>query len=166
MTPTQCWPDTGEADILEMINGDGFAHGTYHWTAGYPARRCAYPAGHESFTAQLAIPDWDTTFHEYAIERGPTYIAYVYDGVVIVNQTGTAAGPPPANASAAAAAGNDAGAPVPSPAPPGKPLYWDVPFYVILNTAIGGPWPGNATDETAFPVEHVIDYVRVVARTG
>ena len=29
-----CWPDHGELDILEMINGDGVAHGSYHWATG------------------------------------------------------------------------------------------------------------------------------------
>ena len=35
-----CWPDLGEMDILEMINGDGRAHATYHWNANYPAKNC------------------------------------------------------------------------------------------------------------------------------
>ena len=35
-----CWPDLGEMDILEMINGDGRAHATYHWDANYPAKNC------------------------------------------------------------------------------------------------------------------------------
>ena len=33
-----CWPDHGEQDIMEMINGDGFSHGTYHWNGGYPGK--------------------------------------------------------------------------------------------------------------------------------
>lgn len=28
-----CWPGNGEVDILEMIDGDGIARQTYHWTA-------------------------------------------------------------------------------------------------------------------------------------
>ena len=36
-----CWPDVGEMDILEMINGDGRVHATYHWEANYPAKNCS-----------------------------------------------------------------------------------------------------------------------------
>ena len=25
-----CWPSKGEIDIMEMVNGDGVTHGTYH----------------------------------------------------------------------------------------------------------------------------------------
>jgi beta-glucanase (GH16 family) len=35
------------------------------------------------------------------------------------------------------------------------------PHYLILNTAVGGKWPGNPDDTTAFPQFHDIDYVRV-----
>ncbi|MCM8814231.1 MAG: family 16 glycosylhydrolase [Candidatus Omnitrophica bacterium] len=38
------------------------------------------------------------------------------------------------------------------------------PFYLILNTAVGGNWPGNPTPRTVFPQYHEIDYVRVYAR--
>ena len=27
----KCWPSNGEIDIMEMIDGDGTTHGTYHW---------------------------------------------------------------------------------------------------------------------------------------
>lgn len=37
----------------------------------------------------------------------------------------------------------------------------DIPFYIILNTAVGGIWPGNPDATTQFPQYHVIDYVRV-----
>ena len=38
------------------------------------------------------------------------------------------------------------------------------PHYLILNTAVGGQWPGNPDDKTAFPQYHDIDYVRVYQR--
>ncbi len=37
----------------------------------------------------------------------------------------------------------------------------DVPFYIILNTAVGGNWPGYPDETTEFPQYHHIDYVRV-----
>lgn len=41
-----------------------------------------------------------------------------------------------------------------------------IPFYLILNTAVGGDWPGNPDATTVFPQHHRIDYVRVYARTN
>lgn len=39
------------------------------------------------------------------------------------------------------------------------------PHYLILNTAVGGAWPGNPDATTVFPQFHDIDYVRVYQRT-
>ena len=38
------------------------------------------------------------------------------------------------------------------------------PFYLLLNTAVGGQWPGNPDETTVFPQYHDIDYVRVYRR--
>lgn len=38
------------------------------------------------------------------------------------------------------------------------------PFYIILNTAVGGDWPGYPDKTTRFPQTHDIDYVRVYKR--
>lgn len=38
------------------------------------------------------------------------------------------------------------------------------PHYLILNTAVGGAWPGNPDSTTTFPQYHDIDYVRVYRR--
>ena len=38
------------------------------------------------------------------------------------------------------------------------------PHYLILNSAVGGSWPGNPDATTAFPQFHDIDYVRVYQR--
>lgn len=35
------------------------------------------------------------------------------------------------------------------------------PHFLILNTAVGGSWPGNPDSTTVFPQFHVVDYVRV-----
>lgn len=39
-----------------------------------------------------------------------------------------------------------------------------IPFYLILNTAVGGSMPGDPDETTVFPQYHIIDYVRVSAR--
>lgn len=38
------------------------------------------------------------------------------------------------------------------------------PHYLILNTAVGGEWPGNPDSTTTFPQFHDIDYVRIYQR--
>ncbi len=38
------------------------------------------------------------------------------------------------------------------------------PFYLILNTAVGGNWPGSPSSTTVFPQYFYIDYVRVYAQ--
>jgi beta-glucanase (GH16 family) len=41
------------------------------------------------------------------------------------------------------------------------PAPFDQRFYLILNFAVGGDWPGNPDEKTLFPQAMVVDYVRV-----
>jgi len=38
---------------------------------------------------------------------------------------------------------------------------FDAPFFILLNIAVGGDWPGNPDETTEFPQTMKIDYVRV-----
>jgi len=38
------------------------------------------------------------------------------------------------------------------------------PFFVLLNLAVGGAWPGNPDASTPFPRQMLVDYVRVYRR--
>ncbi|MEW1911342.1 family 16 glycosylhydrolase [Kitasatospora sp. NPDC085895] len=42
----------------------------------------------------------------------------------------------------------------------GNKWVFDHPFFVILNLAVGGDWPGSPDGSTAFPQTMVVDYVR------
>ena len=134
-----CDPDEGEMDVLEMVNGDGTVYSTYHWQDNWPNQSCAYPTGHRSFSANASLggPDrFAEKFHEFAVERSTEYIAFAVDGKVLINSS--------------------------SLEPSTDVLIWDrVPFYLILNSAIGGGWPGEPDERTASPAKHVVDYVRV-----
>ncbi len=44
---------------------------------------------------------------------------------------------------------------------PGTKWVYDHPFYVILDLAIGGGWPGSPDETTIFPQTMLVDYVRV-----
>jgi beta-glucanase (GH16 family) len=48
---------------------------------------------------------------------------------------------------------------------PGRWVY-DHPFFIILNVAVGGYWPGGPDSTTVFPQTMRVDYVRVYAKTG
>jgi beta-glucanase (GH16 family) len=41
---------------------------------------------------------------------------------------------------------------------------YDHPFFVLLNLAVGGDWPGNPDATTQFPQQMLVDYVRVYRR--
>jgi len=43
----------------------------------------------------------------------------------------------------------------------GDGWIFDHPFYIVLNLAVGGDWPGSPDDETVFPAKMLVDYVRV-----
>jgi beta-glucanase (GH16 family) len=40
------------------------------------------------------------------------------------------------------------------------------PAFIILNMAIGGNWPGFTIDDSAFPADMYVDYVRVYQKTA
>jgi beta-glucanase (GH16 family) len=43
----------------------------------------------------------------------------------------------------------------------GNRWVFDHPFFMILNLAVGGNWPGNPDASTQFPQQMLVDYVRV-----
>ena len=43
----------------------------------------------------------------------------------------------------------------------GNPLIFNKPFFLMLNLAAGGDWPGNPEGSTTFPLELVFDHVDV-----
>jgi len=49
----------------------------------------------------------------------------------------------------------------PSDLPSGGTWVFDHPFYIVLNVAVGGNWPGNADSTTVWPQKMLVDYVRV-----
>eukprot|EP01064_Diplonema_japonicum_P024968 TRINITY_DN357_c1_g1_i4.p1 TRINITY_DN357_c1_g1~~TRINITY_DN357_c1_g1_i4.p1 ORF type:complete len:257 (+),score=54.88 TRINITY_DN357_c1_g1_i4:31-801(+) len=118
-----CWPTNGEIDILEMINGDGQAHGTYHWSD-----TCSQDHAHSGYATAA---DWASTFHEYSTEYSTSGLSFQVDS----KQTSASL-------------------------PPQETMY-NVPYYAILQTALGGSWPGPVAPDTVFPMTHTIDYIVV-----
>jgi beta-glucanase (GH16 family) len=48
----------------------------------------------------------------------------------------------------------------------GNPWVFDHPFFIILNVAVGGSWPGSPDGSTSFPQQMVVDYVHVYDQSG
>ena len=45
----------------------------------------------------------------------------------------------------------------------GESWVFDHPFFLLLNLSVGGEWPGPPNDDTVFPSQLLVDYVRVYA---
>jgi beta-glucanase (GH16 family) len=52
----------------------------------------------------------------------------------------------------------------PADVPAGDTWVYDHPFFVILNLAVGGYWPGDPDSSTKFPQTMRVDYVRVYSK--
>jgi beta-glucanase (GH16 family) len=48
----------------------------------------------------------------------------------------------------------------------GSRWVFDHPFYILLNLAVGGNWPGAPNADTVFPAQMLVDYVRVYSETA
>jgi beta-glucanase (GH16 family) len=78
-------------------------------------------------------------FHVYAVEWQPNQVQFFVDGKLYETRT-------PADI-------------------PGKTWVYDHPFFIILNVAVGGNWPGSPDGSTVFPQTMLIDYVRVYKKS-
>jgi beta-glucanase (GH16 family) len=78
-------------------------------------------------------------YHIFAIEWSPTRIDFFVDS-------------------------NNYETVTPASLPPGKKWVYDHPFFLILNVAVGGSWPGSPDATSVFPQKMLVDYVRVYQR--
>ncbi len=76
-----------------------------------------------------------TAFHKYAVEWTPEKIVWLFDDK-------------PFHTVEAKDVGN-------------KKWPFEQPFFIILNLAVGGGFPGNPDETTTFPQRLVVDYVKV-----
>lgn len=126
------WPKCGEIDIMEVLGHD--------LSTAY----CTIHYGEPHAEQQNTITgNFGEGFHEYSVEWEPGEIRWYVDNneVLVVNDWFTAV------------EGEDE---KPYPAP------FNQPFFVQLNLAVGGNWPGDPDASTDFDkAEFEIDYVRV-----
>ncbi len=99
-------------------------------------------SGTNPLTAAYSLPKgkrFADDFHLYAVEWEPGVIRFYVDDALYETQT-------PGSI-------------------PHKQWVFDHPFYLLLNVAVGGGWPGNPNASTEFPASMVVDYVRVYRKT-
>jgi beta-glucanase (GH16 family) len=85
------------------------------------------------------VPNLTGNLHVFAIEWDPTQIRWYVDGTQYFAANSTDV------------TGN---------------WVFDHPFFIIMNVAIGGDWPGSPDATTPFPARMVVDYVRVYRDTN
>jgi len=132
------WPGCGEIDIMENIGKEpALVHGTIHGPG--------YSGGHgigAPYALPAALPAdqrFADDFHLFAVEWEPNVIRFYVDDHLYATRT-------------------------PADLPKGAKWVYDHPFFVLLNVAVGGDWPGNPDASSEFPQTMLVDYVRVYER--
>lgn len=130
------WPACGEIDVMENI---GREPPTVHGTVHGPGY-----SGANGLGASYELPAgrrFADDFHTFAVEWEPNVIRWYADGRHYHTLT-------------------------PDRLPAGSKWVFDHPFFILLNVAVGGQWPGDPDATTVFPQTMTVDYVRVYRRAG
>ncbi len=129
------WPKCGEVDIMEILgNQTNIMYSNIHY---------GLPHGENQGTYKLEDTTFSEGYHEFSVEWEPDEMRFYVDGELFHT----------ANSWYTAVEGEDS---VTYPAP------FDQPFFVQMNLAVGGDWPGKPDATTNFDkAKFVIDYVRV-----
>ncbi|GAA1727621.1 MULTISPECIES: glycoside hydrolase family 16 protein [Streptomyces] len=118
---------------IDIMENVGFEPSTVHGTLHGPGY-----SGSGGIGAGYTLPNggkFSDAFHTFAIDWSPNKITWSVDGNVYQTRT-------PADLN-------------------GNRWVFDHPFYIILNLAVGGYWPGDPDGNTSFPQQLVVDYVKV-----
>lgn len=130
------WPACGEIDIMENI---GKEPSTVHGSIHGPGF-----VGTDGIEAPYMLRGkrrFADDFHIFAVEWEPNAIRFYVDRDLYVTRT-------------------------PADLRPGWKWVFDHPFFLVLNLAVGGDWPGNPDSNTVFPEKMLVDYVRVYQRVS
>ncbi|MEV0777646.1 family 16 glycosylhydrolase [Streptomyces sp. NPDC050428] len=123
---------------IDIMENVGFEPSTVHGTLHGPGY-----SGSGGIGAGYTLPGGQAfadAFHTFAIDWSPNSIRWSVDGNVFQTRTPADLG--------------------------GREWVFNKPFFLILNLAVGGYWPGDPNGSTPFPSTLTVDYVRVTTDGG
>jgi beta-glucanase (GH16 family) len=129
------WPACGEIDIMESI---GKEPALVHGTIHGPGY-----SGDKGIGGPYGLPSgqiFADDFHVFAVEWEPKAIRFYVDDHLYTTRT-------------------------PADLPKGAKWVYDHPFFILLNVAVGGGWPGSPDATSVYPQTMLVDYVRVYQST-
>lgn len=118
---------------IDVMENVGFEPSTVHGTIHGPGY-----SGSGGIGAAYSLPNGQAfadAFHTFAVDWAPDSITWSVDGNVYQRRTPADLG--------------------------GRQWVFNKPFFLILNLAVGGYWPGDPDGSTVFPQQLVVDHVSV-----
>ncbi|MGW2286249.1 ricin-type beta-trefoil lectin domain protein [Streptomyces phaeochromogenes] len=123
---------------IDIMENVGFEPSTVHGTLHGPGY-----SGSGGIGAAYSLPGGQAfadAFHTFAIDWSPDAVTWSVDGNVYQRRTPADLG--------------------------GRQWVFNKPFFLILNLAVGGYWPGDPDGSTQFPQQLVVDEVKVTTSDG
>jgi beta-glucanase (GH16 family) len=120
---------------IDIMENIGREPNTVHGTLHGPG----YSGGAGITAGRAHSAPLSADFHTYRIDWSPNLVVWYFDDIEYHRVT-------PANIG-------------------GNQWVFDHPFYIILNVAVGGAWPGFPDGTSTYPQSMTVDYVRVSAYT-
>lgn len=123
---------------IDVMENVGFEPSAVHGTLHGPGY-----SGSGGIGAAYTLPGGQVFadgFHTFAVDWAPDAVTWSVDGNVYQRRTPADLG--------------------------GNAWVFNKPFFLILNLAVGGYWPGDPDGSTTFPQQLVVDYVRVTSDDG
>jgi uncharacterized protein (TIGR03437 family) len=126
------WPACGEIDIMENI---GKTPATVYGTVHSPGPGNPPPDASSGGSYNLPSGNLSDDYHIYAVQWSDQSVKFLLDGQQYFQAT-------------------------PSMLPSSSWVFQH-PFFIILNVAVGGNWPGYPDATSTFPQKMLVDWVRV-----
>jgi beta-glucanase (GH16 family) len=121
---------------IDIMENIGREPSTVHGTIHGPGY-----SGAQGIGAPFSLPSgrFADDYHLFAVEWEPNAIRFYVDTALYATRT-------------------------PADLPPNTQWVYNKPFFILLNVAVGGSWPGSPDATTVFPQTMAVDYVRVYSR--
>jgi beta-glucanase (GH16 family) len=138
---TVSWPACGEIDIVEMVGGNGTNGSTMLSDATvYGTAHWSSSGSHAQHGGSYSLTSgkFADNYHTFTVTWIPQLITWYVDGHQYASLSITS---------------SDLNA-------------FQKSFYILLNLAVGGNWPGSPDSTTEFPQTMMVDYIRVYKDTS